>query len=74
MARGFGRVLLFISRVCMQLGMPIVCGIFLNMRTALTPNMRRKYGIELVGANYPIIPQGSGHVEGAILLATTWSR
>ena len=39
--------------------------------------MRRKYGTEFLETNYPIsfhTPQGSGHMDGAILLATRWSR
>jgi len=35
----------------------------------------RKYGAELFETNCRgLVPQGSGHVDGAILLATGWSR
>jgi len=40
------------------------------MRTTYTLNMWQKYGIELLETNYPLVPQGSRHTDGAILLAT----
>jgi len=35
-------------------GMSVLCDMLKNMRTAKTPNMRRKYGTEMLDTNYPI--------------------
>ena len=37
-----------------RLSMSVVCGIKKNTRIAQTPNMRGKYGTELLETNYPI--------------------
>ena len=49
---------------------------FLNMQTTEKPNMRQKYAemwYRIAWNQLPhVVPQGSGHMDGAILLAVRW--
>ena len=60
-----------------QIGMSVLCGILLKIIYADRTNA--KYAAEIwykIAWNQlpRLVPQGSGHLGGAILLATRWSR
>ena len=58
-----------------RLGIPVLCGILLKYEDRINA----KYAAEIwyrIAWNQltHLVPQGSGHMDGAILLATGWSR